>query len=490
MMLSSVTNTVESSDSELMPEDVQAALRNYRQVCSSKPVDGQIAIARAPGRLDVIGGIADYSGSEVLQRPVKEAVISIVHRTDDGMLTLHSTDACQQARSESVRIPLSLFRDGGDCDSLVRAREYFARREVPGWCAYVAGVICALVQECAWQPGEGYSIWLSSSVPEGKGVSSSAAVEVATAGGIVQLDSIEIDRVSLAKLCQRVENEVVGAPCGLMDQMTSVLGTGDSLFALHCVPDRVLEPIALAADFSVWGIDSGVRHAVTGADYTSVRIGAFIGYRLLMEAAGIANSSIPAKDIVDTRWGGYLANVTTSELLYEFSQVLPEHMRGAEFLSRFDAITDTITQVDPEIEYAVRAPTHHPVLERQRVRVFRQLMQGLSLETAEKRRDDMAESMGECLYASHAGYSACGIGSDATDALVNAVRAAGPESGLFGARISGGGSGGTVAIFGHLDATQTVLEIARKHKLETGAGGHVFSGSSDGLRSWQVEEVR
>ena len=96
------------------------------------------------------------------------------------------------------------------------------------------------------------------------------------------------------------------------------------------------------------------------------------------------------------------------------------------------------------------------------------------------------------MFASHASYSACGLGSDGTDLLVDLVRQAGSAAGLFGAKITGGGSGGTVAILGRADAADAVHEVARRYHEQTGRKPYVFSGSSRGATSffwagWNVE---
>ena len=490
--------TADGAAVDAMAPDARAALEAWRARRAwdggrggpASGAAGPTVVARAPGRLDLLGGIADYSGSEVLQRPIAEAAVAIARRTADDAFSATSE---REGRTERVVLPMALFRIGGPCATPRGARRFLERgvapdgTPLPDWTGYVAGALVLLVHGAGLRPDAGIEIALRSDVPEGKGVSSSAAIEVASAGALARLHGLDPDGAHLARLCQRAENEVVGAPCGLMDQMTSALGEAGSLFALHCVPDRVLDPVPMAGGFAAWGIDSGVRHAVGGADYGSVRVGAFIGYRLLLEVAGIAGASVAAADVVDERWGGYLANATPSELDGALGDVLPERMRGADFLARFDAITDTVTHVDPDRDYAVRGSTRHPVLERQRVRVFRQLMPRLAAATDERARDDVARTMGECLYGSHAGYGACGIGSRATDALVAAVRAAGPDAGLYGARISGGGSGGTVAVFGRAGADAEVRRIAAEHRSRTGAGGHVFAGGSDGLRTWLLD---
>ena len=84
------------------------------------------------------------------------------------------------------------------------------------------------------------------------------------------------------------------------------------------------------------------------------------------------------------------------------------------------------------------------------------------------------------MYESHASYSACGLGSAGTDHLVGLVREAGPARGLYGAKITGGGSGGTVAVLGRPNAGWAVEEVARRYAEETGRSARVFAGSSDG----------
>jgi L-arabinokinase len=88
--------------------------------------------------------------------------------------------------------------------------------------------------------------------------------------------------------------------------------------------------------------------------------------------------------------------------------------------------------------------------------------------------------MGALMRESHASYGACGLGSDGTDRLVELVRAAGSERGLFGAKITGGGSGGTVAVFGREDAELLVREIAARYEAESGRVAEVFAHSGPG----------
>src|SRR5689334_11280151 len=115
-------------------------------------------------------------------------------------------------------------------------------------------------------------------------------------------------------------------------------------------------------------------------------------------------------------------------------------MSGATFLERYTGSTDRVTSIDPGKVYAVRQPTAHPIYEHHRVQLFRALLQQQPVS------EERLILLGELMYQSHASYSACGLGSAGTDRLVELVRQAGPASGLYGAKITGGGAGGTVAV--------------------------------------------
>ncbi|HEX6387347.1 MAG TPA: GHMP kinase, partial [Anaerolineae bacterium] len=295
--------------------------------------------------------------------------------------------------------------------------------------------------------------------------------------------NIQLPGRKLALLCQKVENLVVGAPCGLMDQMTAACGEEGRLLALLCQPAELLPAVTLSAELELWGIDSGIRHAVSGADYGSVRIGAFMGYRIIADLAGLPvhrESTHHAPVVVDDpRWRGYLANVTPSEWQQHYRQHMPEKLDGVTFLAHYGGTTDPVTQVDPLRTYVVCRPAAHPIYEHQRVRLFRALLESPVTE-------ETFLLLGELMFQSHASYSACGLGSDGTDRLVELVRAAGPERGLYGAKITGGGSGGTVAVLARRGARRTIGDIAASYEEETGYKAALLHGSSPGAQAFGV----
>jgi L-arabinokinase len=110
--------------------------------------------------------------------------------------------------------------------------------------------------------------------------------------------------------------------------------------------------------------------------------------------------------------------------------------------------------------------------------MFRQLL--LAPQSDERRR-----LLGELMYQSHVSYTACGLGSPGTDRLVRLVRAEGSENGLYGARVTGGGCGGTVVVLGRADAGAAVARIAAAYRSATGHDPQIFSGSSPGVASFE-----
>jgi L-arabinokinase len=344
------------------------------------------------------------------------------------------------------------------------------------WAAYVAGPLVTLARECGLSGAGGARILLASHVPEGKGVSSSAAIEVAAFFALAAAANLDVEPHEAALLCQRAENLVVGAPCGVMDPMTSALGRRERMLALLCQPASVQGTPTLPSGIRVCGIDSGVRHAVRGADYGQVRVAAFMGYRILADALGlrVQTTDTPGRvSIDDPQYRGYLANLTPAELDAGLLQCLPPQITGAEFLQRYAGITDSVTRVSPEQSYPVRAATEHPIREHQRVRQFADL-----LESA--REPNAFAALGQLMFASHASYSRCGLGSDATDHLVRLVRDIGPAGGVFGAKITGGGSGGTVAVLADAEADVVVSALCERYSAESGRAAYRFVGSSAG----------
>jgi galactokinase len=435
---------------DALPRDPDRRLQTF--LSSSQPV----YVARAPGRLDVMGGIADYSGARVLELPLACATSALVQP--------QSARHCDIATRRGER--WDLFSIDLPLAEPMQLAARFRENEADRWASYVVGVVQALGARSTADGG--LRILVDSAVPEGRGVASSAALEVAVAMAVAASCDVEISATELAALCQRVENHVVGAPCGIMDQMTSACGKQDRLLQLRCQPGTIEGYIDVPSGYRFYGIDSGLSHAVSGADYGTVRTAAFMGLRIITTG---------------TEWRGeYLANLTPAEFA-RFAPSLPEEMTGAEFLQRYGGITDTATQVSPERRYPVRQAAQHPVGEQERVDRFAKLLGALAHDPG------VSTELGQLMYRSHQSYSACGLGNDGTDRLVELVQAAGPERGLFGAKITGGGSGGTVAVLGTIEAEGVIRDLAARYAAETGRAASVFTGSGPGAAETGVTKT-
>jgi len=452
-----------------LPHEPDSRLHDY--FSATEPV----YVARAPGRLDVMGGIADYSGALVLELPLARSTSVCLQPQEASSCDVVSR---RDGRWHRFSIELEPLLAGALREPRALA-SWFANRANDRWAAYPLGVVQRCLALARGAPSglhlPGARILIDSTVPEGKGVSSSAALEVATMAVVAAWCDIAMTPVALATACQWVENRIVGAPCGIMDQMTSACGRKDRLLRLRCQPDTIEGHVEIPPGYRCYGIDSGVRHAVTGADYATVRTAAFMGYRMIADTAGLTVTGHGSNlRIDDPLWRGYLANLTPAEFTARFESLLPDDVLGAAFLERYGGTTDRVTCVQPERRYPVRQATAHPVFEQERIARFAGLLDALP------HRPESAVELGELMYASHASYGACGLGSDGTDRLVEQVAAAGVERGLFGAKITGGGSGGTVAILGTAAAEPLVRDIAAHYAAETGRTAEVFAESGPG----------
>lgn len=351
------------------------------------------------------------------------------------------------------------------------------------------------------------SMLVSSAVPEGKGVSSSASVEVASMSAVAAAHGLDISPRVLALLCQKVENHVVGAPCGVMDQMASACGEANKLLAMVCQPAEVLGLVEIPSHIRFWGIDSGIRHSVGGADYGSVRIGAFMGREMIKSSASeTLSNSQSSNDItnpsdLDANSSEliaaeanleYLCNLSPHRYEAAYGNVLPEVIDGETFMERFGNHHDPVTVIDSKSSYAVRAAARHPIYENFRVKAFKALLTSAPSE-------DQLTALGELIYQCHYSYNACGLGSDGTDRIVELVqemhhsKSSGSEdAALYGAKITGGGSGGTVCVIGRnsMRSSQEILEIQQRYKRATGYLPFLFEGSSPGAGNFGYLKIR
>jgi len=457
-----------------------AELRKSKTFFSqSKPV----YICRAPGRLDLMGGNVDYTGGLVFQATIREATWAAAQARDDRRIVFWNPQMQREGWCEQIEFELTALTDEETVRKLVNSSPQVR------WTAYVLGIFYLLRLKHPQQVVSGASVYIESEVPLNKGVSSSAAIEVAVMKAASAAYGIPLAGVELAESCQWVENVIAESACGIMDQAASVLGDEGYVLPLLCQPCSAKPLVKLPAGLRCWGIDSGVRHAVTGIEYEASRAAAFVGYRMICDREHLPvrldkTGRIPR--FVEPRWNGYISNIAPSIFRSRYENDLPLLTTGAEIQAAGQTHIDPYTTIRPEVNYRVRACSRYAVEENQRIEMFVELARGAATEHSE----NTFRLMGDLMFQSHWSYTECGLGCEATDQLIELVRAECAEGKLYGAKITGGGGGGTVAVLGAEDAEESFHRAVRKYAEVRGCEPYVFEGSSMGADRFGIQLQR
>ena len=430
---------------------------------------GEIIVTRVPARLDVMGGISDYSGANVCEGVLGGGMVIALQPRTDRTLRIRTMQARQVGLPVETRIPLDYFESGNGFVPYEQVQTLCKINPLSSWAAYIGGSIFTLLKELSIHLPFGFSLFLLSGVPMNVGIGSSATTEIATLYCLKNYLELDISETRLAQLGQLAENLVVGAPCGIMDQITVTSGRQGKLTHILCRPGSILREIEIPPETAFVGINSMVKHSVGGAAYSDVRVGAFMGKRIINHVRGQQGEK-PLQ---------YLTELTPDLFEKNYRECLPETIVGSEFLSRYQSHDDPITRIQPDATYRVAGPAAHPVYENDRVLKF---MDHLNAAADAGQNEGERIEAGECMLASHASYrDNCHLSAPEVDFIVDAVRSRGPARGLYGAKITGGGSGGTVAIFGTHKALESEIPgILREYKRLTGLEADVFEGSSQG----------
>jgi galactokinase len=256
----------------------------------------------APGRINLIGEHTDYNLGFAL--PIALPQRTVVTFTPD--------------RSDAITV------SSDRADSSVRISLGTAPGDVDGWAGYVAGVMWALRQ--AGHPVPGGAISITSDVEMGSGLSSSAALECAALGAIASAAGVRIDPIEQARLAQRAENEYMGAPTGLLDQLASLFGQPSTALLID-FRDLTVGPVAFDPDscgVALLLIDSRARHRHAGGDYAARRASCE------RAAADLAASSL--REVQD-RGPSVLAAVTDPVDARRARHVLTENRRVLDFVA-------------------------------------------------------------------------------------------------------------------------------------------------------------
>lgn len=384
-----------------------AAKRLFTDLTGAEPT----GVWSAPGRVNLIGEHTDYNDGFVFPFAIEHRTYVALGTREDGRIRVVSTFAPDI-------VEVSLDELGG----ILPER----RAEIPEWATYPLGVAWALLQTTDAAPAglTGVDLAIASDVPVGAGLSSSAAIEGAVASALNETWSLGLDRVALAKIGRKAENEAVGAPTGIMDQMSSMLGRTDAAIFLDC---RSLEAEIVDLGFAAAGlellvIDTQVKHSHSTGGYGERRASCELGARTMGVAA--------------------LRDLTVDDL------------------PRAEELLDDVTF----------RRVRHVVSEDQRV-----------LDTVRTLRERGPRAIGDLLVASHVSMrDDFEISVPELDTAVEASLAAG----AIGARMTGGGFGGAaIALVSHADVEKVTDAATAAFAAAGFRAPHIFTVTpSEGAR--------
>jgi galactokinase len=204
-------------------------------------------IFAAPGRVNLIGEHTDYAEGFVMPAAIDFATLAAISPRSDGKIVFYSENFSEECAFDSSALPVAASKH---------------------WSDYPMGVLAILAGEGHRMTG--FSLSLYGDVPLGSGLSSSAAIEVATAFAVTSLLNVHYPGPQLARLCQRAENEFVGANCGIMDQFISANGEENHALLIDC-RDLSFRPAPIPANVALVIANTMVKHSVAGGEYTSRR---------------------------------------------------------------------------------------------------------------------------------------------------------------------------------------------------------------------------
>lgn len=345
------------------------------------------AIFAAPGRVNLIGEHTDYAEGFVMPAAVEFATLAGISRRSDGKVAIYSENFGEGRVFDVATLPTAAGKH---------------------WSDYPLGVLAVLAGEgLVIKDTGGFSLTVWGDVPPGSGLSSSAAIEVATMLAVTSLLGVEFKRPVLARLCQRAENEFVGASCGIMDQFISANAAENHALLLDC-RDLSCRLVPLPADVTIVIANTMVKHAVSGGEYTSRR-----------------------------------AEVE------EAAAVIARHRPEVRFLR--DATLDDLKKYGSEMPANALKRARHVISENQRT---------VAAADALSRRE--LKQVGRLMAEAHWSYSRDFEAScEEADAMVDMAQGL---PGLIGARLTGGGFGGcTVNLVEYHHAPEFAAVLAGRY---------------------------
>jgi galactokinase len=354
-------------------------------------------IVAAPGRVNIIGEHTDYNDGFVLPMAIE----------------LYTVIAADRSARETNQIRLHSIL--GDKPAIVDLAKPLKPLPKGSWANYPVGVIAGFLAR-GLNPG-GFDAMINSTVPFGGGLSSSAALEVATATLLEVITGKKLDLVEKALLCQKAEHEYAGMPCGIMDQFISIMGRQNQVLLLDC-RSRKPELVPMSdPSVTVLIINTNVRHQLTGSEYPARRKQCETAAKIL---------GVP---------------------------------------SLRDATDDLLKRAKGRMDKDVYHRARHVIGEIERTK-----------QAAEDIRASDWPAVGKLMYASHASLrDDYEVSCKELDAVVETAERIGIKGGVYGCRMTGGGFGGCAVALVKTEAVDLITNrLAAEYLKKTGIEPTIF----------------
>ncbi len=466
-----------------------------------------IFLRSAPARLDVLGGLASETGAALAQMALPQRAAVAVQTRDDAHLVIHSTGISPPVGEPDFTIPLRDFFYDGHIANPKNLAERFTGPAA--WTAPLAALIHLLLQSPPptaappapataaplanpaaatresglangkWKmengkspiPFPGLTLIIHSQIPAGAAQASSTAITTAALIALTDALNLQLDPLDAALTIHRAETLFRPTSAHVVDALTCLhaLDSPSRLLRYSAQPHQLVGQIALPRELRIMALDTGVRYTAAAA-VQSLRLAGAMGLRIIETIyRDLGQRHTPLHD--------YLANLSPSLYRQYFRALLPRRMRGRDFIRTYGPLPERAGLIDPPRVYRVRTAVDHLISEHDHAENFLQAIEELSDPATRKalspaERELTRRRAGRLLLASHHSYRlrlelSCREADWLVDSLMDR---AGPDRGIYGARITSAGGGGTLAVLLNRSpsATDALLQTLSAYNQLTG----------------------
>lgn len=425
-------------------------------------------VSRAPGRLDIMGGSAAHTGSLALTTSLSDCAYAAVQPRDDGMLWLAPTQPSATNGDRPITIPIDRLR-GADAACADDLSDAGLGSDAKCVIAALAGLLGAGVLPDA---ARGLSVATLSTLDDYGDVGRDACLIGAVAAATAAAFGGAFDQTLAVDMFRAIRSDRLSLAVAASDVVAGLMGIPSALLQIRNDPCAYAGATEVPEGVTLVGADCGVVHPHVDVKNEQTRAAAVMGLTLI-------DRIIRHDGLADLQWDGHLSRVSMNDYVERFRDRIPTKLTGADFIEKFGMPDESLCRIDPKSTYKVRSRTEHQIYEHARAVQFYEC-----LSRAARTRDDRAlMEAGELMYASHWSYGQrCGLGSIETDLLVNLIRRHGEDAGIYGAKITGRGCGGVVAVLMRDDErTRTALDGALEdYRLQTDRPSVLLTGSLAG----------